>query len=132
MADRYIDIDRFAKAVSDIVEDAEKRVEDRVPTAVSGACKAGRKAVRANAAAAFKGTGAYAKGFGYKVGKRSNRECVGEIGNKDLPGLVHLLEKGHAKMGGGRVAGREHVAPAADEAFGEFERLMDDVVEEAL
>ena len=56
----------------------------------------------------------------------------GEIGSASMPGLAHLLEKGHASVGGGFVSGREHIAPAADEAFDDFERRLGASVERAI
>ena len=56
----------------------------------------------------------------------------GEIGSASMPGLAHLLEKGHASIGGGWVPAYEHIAPAAEEAFENFEDLLDSAVEEAI
>ena len=56
----------------------------------------------------------------------------GEIGSPTVPGLAHLLEKGHASVGGGFVGGRAHIAPAAEEAFKDFEKRADRAVERAI
>lgn len=118
---RYITcpLDRFAATLAEMLEGVDASVNKEVPKAVRKAAKQGRKAVKANSAATgFSGKtmGRYISGWAYRV-KVKGREVEAEIGNATTPGLPHLLEKGHAKVGGGRVAGEEHIAPAADEAF---------------
>ena len=76
-------------------------------------------------------TGKYANSISHHV-MRGGSTPEGEIGSRSLPGLPHLLEKGHASVGGGFVGGREHIAPAAEEAFEDFEQRADLAVERAL
>lgn len=62
------------------------------------------------------GGGDYAKSWRYKkVGK------VFIIHNKEHYRLTHLLEKGHAKVNGGRVAARVHIAPVEVKLIDKFE-----------
>lgn len=126
-----VDADRFAVALTGIVAGVVRPVEANLPEAVRSACKTGAKTARKLARARFGGTGRYASGFRFKV-KGGGASTVGEIGNARLPGLVHLLEKGHATLGGGRVAGRPHLSDAADEAEAELWERAVSVVEGAL
>lgn len=60
-----------------------------------------------------KRTGEYARNFGKTKKKLSSGlECY--VWNKKHYSRVHLLEFGHAKVGGGRVAARPHLRPAHD------------------
>lgn len=75
----------------------------------------------------------------YKTGKyaRSIRHHMlsmaetpsGEIGSPSMPGLAHLLEKGHGYY---TASAHPHIAPAYDEAAKDFEARLDDVIDEAI
>lgn len=76
-------------------------------------------------------TGKYARSISHKM-ISGGGDPSGEIGSASLPGLAHLLEKGHARVGGGSVPAYKHIEPAAEKAFDHFEDAMGLAVEEAI
>lgn len=60
--------------------------------------------------------GSFNGGAEYKAGWDYQQQGSGEklkyvVYNKDVPGLAHLLEFGHAKQNGGRTREFPHIAP---------------------
>ena len=49
--------------------------------------------------------------------------------NKYAPGLAHLLEYGHAKKGGGRVAGKIHIKPIEEKLIQDYEDNVKAIIE---
>ena len=65
--------------------------------------------------------GGYQKGWATKKTSEKSGQVSITVYNRKKPGLTHLLEKGHAKRGGGRVSGKPHIAPAEEYAASELE-----------
>lgn len=106
------------KALEEYAKDSNKTIEDLSKEFT----KKGVQAVKGGSKSAFGGTGEYAAGWTsrFETGRLS---AQGTIYNR-ISGLPHLLEKGHAKRNGGRVAGREHIAPVEQEICEAFEKAV--------
>ena len=91
---------------------------DTVKEAVTESAKTVKKEIQAGAPSR---TGKYKKSWRTKKTKESSNGLVITVHSKDRYQIAHLLEHGHAKRGGGRVAAIPHIAPA--ESKGEEELL---------
>lgn len=75
-----------------------------------------------------KKTGAYAKSWTAKKTKENNHSLEMTVHSKNRYQLAHLLEKGHAKRGGGRVSGKPHISPAEENGV----QMLEKMIQEAL
>ena len=103
--------------VAAVTEAAESLCVDVDEDMVERLDEAGTSAAQLLRERSRKRTGAYAKGWQPDVVVNQHGVTV-VVHNKKKPGLAHLLEKGHAKAGGGRVAGDGIIAAVADEVGG--------------
>lgn len=126
-----VEIKDFALTLSQTLEDYSEEVREAVGGAVEQAGKKALRVVRAKSPVSKnKSGGRYKKGWRMKKemgGIYRNRVNVTIFNAKDGP-LVHLLEKGHQKVNGGRVEGVPHVQPAYEEA----ERVLPELVARAI
>lgn len=74
--------------------------------------------IRANAPVK---TGAYAKSWTVKTTKETNEYLELTVCSPKKYQMAHLLEKGHAKRGGGRVKAKPHIALAEEDAVKQLE-----------
>ena len=88
----------YADATTDLVKQSVQEVSKEV-----------KKEISANAP---KRTGAYKKSWATKKTKETSNSLVMTVHSKNRYQIAHLLEHGHAKRGGGRVAAIPHIEPA--------------------
>lgn len=69
-------------------------------------------------------TGDYRKGWRIGFITRKKGRYAKEVYNKTDYQLTHLLEKGHAKTGGGRVNAIVHIAPVEQDASDQIVQLL--------
>ena len=74
--------------------------------------------------------GAYSRSVRSHMVRSSGPEPSAEAGCPSMPGLPHLLEFGHARVGGGFVNGIPHVEHAAEAAFDEMDEIVERTVRE--
>ncbi|MBH0323373.1 HK97 gp10 family phage protein [Bacillus cereus] len=67
----------------------------------------------------------------YAKGWRKKKEGNAFIVHNALkPQLTHLLEKGHAKVNGGRVPAIVHIAPAEEKAVNDFSERVERAIQQ--
>ena len=109
------------------------KMMEEYATEVAGDVKEEAKAVAKEAVKELKTTspedpgskkGHYKDGWTSKVESENSVSIGIRVYNKKKPGLTHLLEKGHAKRGGGRVEGIPHIAPVEQQAIKDYEQRL--------
>lgn len=111
MGRQTVDIDGLADAVMEGLNEYADLAADSMKAAVKKAGSTVKKDITANAP---QRTGKYAKSWRTKTTKETANALEVTVYSPTRYMLAHLLEHGHAKRGGGRVAGRLHIAPAEE------------------
>ena len=112
--------------LADAIMEGLKEYSDLASSEVKGAVRKAGKLVKDEIAAnAPKKTGAYSKSWSVKATKETSESLELVVYSKNRYQIAHLLEHGHAKRGGGRVAGIPHIAPAEEKSV---KQLEEDIV----
>jgi hypothetical protein len=107
----------IAKAVSQYTAEVEEKVE-LIKDDVS------KEAVKLLKQTSPRGkTGDYGKGW---TRKKIGRDYV--IYNRTKGSITHLLENGHAKVGGGRVAAKVHIRPVEEKTNNSYTTRVEEAI----
>lgn len=123
---KTVSIDQLAAEINAGLEEYANVANTRMKSAVRKAAKTVVSEISTNAPVK---TGRYAASWRAKTTEESNHKLVQTVHSPKRYMLAHLLEKGHAKRGGGRVAGIPHIAPAEEEGIQQLEELLKKAME---
>ena len=113
-------------AMADEIMKGLTEYADLADTSMKKAVRKTTKSVKDEISAnAPKRTGAYSKSWTAKKTKENSHSLDMTVHSKNRYQLAHLLEKGHAKRGGGRVSGKPHIAPAEENGVQLLEHLIE-------
>ena len=108
MADTIMDgLMEYAELAADVMNDCVK--------------KAGNTVKKETQAGAPVRIGKYKKSWAVKRQRETSNTLEVVVHSRNRYQLTHLLEKGHAKRGGGRVRAIPHIAPAEEKGIRELE-----------
>lgn len=118
-------IDNLADEIMKGLTEYADLTDESMKKAVRNTATSVKKEISANAP---KKTGTYAKSWTAKKTKENSHSLEMTVHSKNRYQLAHLLEKGHAKRGGGRVSGKPHIAPAEENGV----QMLEKMIQEAL
>lgn len=125
-----VPVGKLSDEIADLLNDYVDEIADGTDEAAKKYAQQCRKDIKANAKAKFGGSGKYANGWSIKQTSKERGTAAYTVYNK-YPGLPHLLENGHAKVNGGRVPGRTHIAPAEQDAVEGFQNEVEELISNA-
>lgn len=117
-----VSIDRMADEIMKGLTEYADLAADDMKKAVRKSANTVKKEISENAP---KKTGAYAKSWTVKKTKETSNAIELSVHSKNKYQLAHLLEKGHAKRGGGRTKAQPHIAPAEQKGVQELEQEIE-------
>ncbi len=115
---KRISIDQLSDEIMSALKEYKDVTDEVVDRAVAKVSKEAKQIAQSGSPTE---TGGYQKGWAVKKTSERAGQVSITVYNRRKPGLTHLLEKGHAKRGGGRVAGKPHIAPAEEYAIEQLE-----------
>lgn len=110
-------IDNLANEIANALAEYSTEIEEGLEKAKEDNSKIGAKTLKVTSP---KKTGKYAKGW-----RAKKFGTAWAVYNATDYQLTHLLEKGHAKTGGGRVPGRPHIAPVEEQVIVGYEKQLE-------
>lgn len=118
---KKISISQLSAAVMEAVREYADTATEEVKQAVTETGDTVQDEIRRNAP---KDTGRYARSWTVKKTKETSQSLTVTVHSKDHYQLAHLLEFGHAKRGGGRVAAQPHIAQAEEHGIEQLEEKL--------
>lgn len=118
MADRRVTVDEMADAIMEGLLEYAQLATDVMKDCVKKAGNTVKKEVQAGAPVK---TRQYQKSWAVKRQKETGNTLEVVVHSRNRYQLTHLLEKGHAKRGGGRVRAIPHIEPAEEKGIRELE-----------
>ena len=121
-----IKIDQLAAEIAKGLAEYSQDVVEKVNVSSE---RIGKEAVKRLKQTSPKKTGKYAKSW-----TMTTEKAIGQPHTRIIHAkaphyrLTHLLEYGHAKVGGGRVEGRPHIRPAEEEVIREFTAAVEEAI----
>ena len=117
-----VSIDGMADAIMKELIDYSDMTSEGVKSAVKEAAKTVKKEIQAGAPVR---SGAYKRSWATKNTAESSNKLEITVYSRNRYQIAHLLEHGHAKRGGGRVAARPHIAAAEQSGIEQLEQEIE-------
>ena len=106
---RTVSIDEMDSAIMEELEKYADLAADELKAAVKETAASVRKDIQSGAPV---DTGKYKKSWSVKNVREDSESIELVVHSRNRYQIAHLLEHGHAKRGGGRVAAKPHIASA--------------------
>ena len=119
---KTIPVDQLAKEVMAGLEEYAELTTAVLKKEIQAAGKVAKQQIEQTAP---QKTGAYAKSWAVRKTRETSNSLEVTVHSKNRYALAHLLENGHAKRGGGRVAAIPHIAPAEEAALQSLEQKIE-------
>ena len=114
-------IDNMAAEIMEGLSEYAELADTAMKKAVRKTATAVKNEISANAPVK---SGRYKRSWAAKKTKENSHTLEMTVHSKDRYQIAHLLEHGHAKRGGGRVAAIPHIAPAEANGADMLETLI--------